>query len=103
MLPSARPVTIAETTSTWAGSGPPPAWREEAPATSVDQRKDFAFLEVGEDVVVGGERVVVLRRERLAVALDQAVILVDGIEGLADLRAFGRTRLRNRERGEVHG
>src|SRR5436305_8342778 len=55
----------------------------------VGQRKDLAFLEVREDVVVRRQRVVVRRRERLIIGLDQTLVLVQRVECVADLRAFG--------------
>src|ERR1043166_3231950 len=96
MAPTARPVTIAETRSiAFPGTQRRDAWRPAAQFLErlVRQRQNLAFLEVGEEIVVRSQRVVVRRRERLVVGLDQAFVLVERVERLAHLRPFGRSGL----------
>src|ERR1043165_9085275 len=109
MLPTARPETIAEIKSIVRArqdygairscprkrASRAKSWVPAFAGTSgvvglVRQREDLAFLEVGEDVVVRRQRVVVCRRERLVVGLDQALVFRKCVERLADLRPFGR-------------
>src|SRR5436189_5782794 len=98
MLPSPRPVMSAAVTSTpgayldlwgtvgrarlcppWAAMGEMagtrvPALRKRALVRGIADRHDLLALVLHHDVVVRAERIVVLGRERLAVALDQALI-----------------------------
>src|SRR5258708_6612018 len=67
-------------------------------ARSVYQRQNFISLEVGKDVIRRRQGVLILRRERLVVGLDQPVILAELIEAFPNLRPLGRAGLGDRHR-----
>src|SRR5882757_3877129 len=64
----------------------PLAGRGKAIMPLIRQRQDFVALEVGEDVIRRRQRVLIVRRERPVIGLDQAVILADLVKTLPDCR-----------------
>src|SRR4051794_4025613 len=107
MLPTARPETIAEIKSivcpyeNAAGRRPMRPRPAVFAGSLVRQRENLAVLEVGEDVVVRRQRVVVRGREWLVVGLDQALIFRKRIERLAHLRTLGRACLGDGKRHQI--
>src|SRR5690348_7591102 len=97
MLPRARPLkSSCANMWTWGirGRSPKPPYR----GLLHRHGDDLPLLPRDEDVVLLVQRVVLVGRERAFVGLDQAAVVAEVLERVANLRAVGRAGLVDGER-----